>query len=178
MATLQSPPPRYVIVSRLRAAGCVFAEDEAQLLMSAARTPNDLADMVDRRATGLPLEHVLGWAEFYGLRKFWAQASSYPVGAPSTSSVALSHLRDQGLSSSTCAAAGGLVYEGEQYEPLPASLRGRVDILVANAPYVPTEAVALMPPEARVHEPRVARSEELDATVVIGTMPTRPSSSE
>jgi release factor glutamine methyltransferase len=31
-----------------------------------------------------------------------------------------------------------------------------VDVLVANAPYVPTEAVGLMPPEARLHEPRVA----------------------
>src|SRR6202040_874369 len=57
-----------VIVTRLRAAGCVFAEDEAQLLISAARTPADLATMVDRRAAGLPLEHVLGWAKFCGLR--------------------------------------------------------------------------------------------------------------
>ena len=63
-----SPPCRSAIVTRLRAAGCVFAEDEAQLLISAARTPADLAAMVDRRAAGLPLEHVLGWAEFCGLR--------------------------------------------------------------------------------------------------------------
>jgi release factor glutamine methyltransferase len=28
--------------------------------------------------------------------------------------------------------------------------------LVVNAPYVPSEAIATMPPEARVHEPRVA----------------------
>jgi len=54
------------------------------------------------------------------------------------------------------AAAGGQVYEGDLYEPLPATLRGRVDVLVANAPYVPTEAIGLLPPEARVHEPRVA----------------------
>ncbi len=38
------------------------------MLISAARTPADLAAMVDRRAAGLPLEHVLGWAEFCGLR--------------------------------------------------------------------------------------------------------------
>jgi release factor glutamine methyltransferase len=56
------------IVTRLRAAGCVFAEDEARLLISAAQTPADLAAMVDRRAAGLPLEQVLGWAEFCGLR--------------------------------------------------------------------------------------------------------------
>ena len=56
------------IVARLRAAGCVFAEDEARLLVSAARTPEELAAMVDRRVAGLPLEQVLGWAEFCGLR--------------------------------------------------------------------------------------------------------------
>jgi release factor glutamine methyltransferase len=57
-----------LIVSRLRAAGCVFAEDEARLLMSTARTPAELDAMVDRRVAGLPLEQVLGWAEFCGLR--------------------------------------------------------------------------------------------------------------
>lgn len=46
--------------------------------------------------------------------------------------------------------------DGDNCEPLPASLRGRVDILVANAPYVPTESIRLMPPEARIHEPRMA----------------------
>ena len=54
------------------------------------------------------------------------------------------------------AAAGGQVYEGDLYEPLPATLRGHVDVLVANAPYVPSEAIGLLPPEARIHEPRVA----------------------
>ena len=56
------------VVAALRAAGCVFAEDEARLLISAARTPADLAAMVDRRAAGLPLEHVLGWTDFCGVR--------------------------------------------------------------------------------------------------------------
>src|SRR5919198_868550 len=60
--------PHSEIVSRLRAAGCVFAEDEALLLISAAGSPGELAAMVDRRIAGLPLEHVLGWAEFCGLR--------------------------------------------------------------------------------------------------------------
>ncbi len=57
-----------LVVARLRAAGCVFAEDEAQLLMAAARTTDELSAMVERRAAGLPLEQVLGWAEFCGLR--------------------------------------------------------------------------------------------------------------
>jgi release factor glutamine methyltransferase len=48
------------------------------------------------------------------------------------------------------------VYAGDLYEPLPAKLRGRIDLVVANAPYVPTEAIAMMPSEARLHEPLVA----------------------
>jgi len=54
------------------------------------------------------------------------------------------------------AAAGGQVYQGDLYEPLPATLRGRVSILVANVPYVPTDAIGLLPSEARMHEPRMA----------------------
>src|SRR6201996_895575 len=60
--------PDSAIVTRLRAAGCVFAEDEARLLIAAARTPAELDVMVGQRVAGLPLEQVLGWAEFCGLR--------------------------------------------------------------------------------------------------------------
>src|SRR4030088_1333460 len=68
MPVFPSPDSLAAIVTRLRAAGCVFAEDETRLLVSAAQTPAALAAPVDRRAGGLPLEHVLGWAEFCGLR--------------------------------------------------------------------------------------------------------------
>jgi release factor glutamine methyltransferase len=68
MSADPSPQARSELVARLRAAGCVFAEDEARLLIGAARTPADLSAMVDRRAAGLPLEQVIGWAEFCGLR--------------------------------------------------------------------------------------------------------------
>jgi release factor glutamine methyltransferase len=56
------------VAARLRSAGCVFAEDEARLLIAAARTPAELAAMEQQRMAGQPLEHVLGWAEFCGLR--------------------------------------------------------------------------------------------------------------
>ena len=56
------------VVSALRAAGCVFAEDEARLLLSEATSTLELAEWVDRRVTGEPLEYILGWAEFCGLR--------------------------------------------------------------------------------------------------------------
>ncbi|HEY2794856.1 MAG TPA: putative protein N(5)-glutamine methyltransferase, partial [Micromonosporaceae bacterium] len=57
-----------MIISRLRAAGCVFAEDEAALLIEAAPDPAALERMVAQRVDGLPLEHILGWVEFCGLR--------------------------------------------------------------------------------------------------------------
>ncbi len=190
-----SPSPRSpsAVVSRLRAAGCVFAEDEARLLIAAAPTPADLAAMVDRRAAGEPLEHVLGWAEFCGLRiavepgvfvprrrteflvgqaAALAPAAAVVVdlccgsGAVGAALAAAGagvelHAVDVDPVAVRCArrnlaAVGGRVYEGDLYRPLPARLRGGVDVLVANAPYVPTEEVGLLPPEARLHEPRVA----------------------
>jgi release factor glutamine methyltransferase len=54
------------------------------------------------------------------------------------------------------AAAGGHVYQGDLFDPLPSSLRGRIDVLVANVPYVPTEEIALLPREARLYEPEAA----------------------
>ena len=55
-------------VLRLRAAGCVFAEDEAALLIAEATSAADLEHLVAARVSGLPLEHVLGWVEFCGDR--------------------------------------------------------------------------------------------------------------
>jgi release factor glutamine methyltransferase len=190
---------RAAIVKRLRAAGCVFAEDEAGLLISAAGTSAELAAMVDRRVVGLPLEQVLGWAEFCGLRievDLWVfvprlrseflvrEAAS--LGRPGalvldlccgTGAVGVAlaatlkqiqlHAVDIDPAAVRCArrnvaAVGGQVYEGDLYEPLPATLRGRVDILVANAPYVPTQEIGLLPAEARLHEPLVALDGGLD----------------
>jgi release factor glutamine methyltransferase len=48
------------------------------------------------------------------------------------------------------------VFEGDLYAALPGTLRGRVDVLAVNAPYVPTDEIALMPLEARDHEHLVA----------------------
>jgi len=197
--------PYDAIVSRLRAAGCVFAEDEARVMLAEARTPAELAGMVDRRADGLPLEQVLGWAQFGGLRiavepgvfvprrrtellvREAAELARPPAGhgdrTPTSSprvvldlccgsgalGAALAavlgrielHAADIDPTAVRCArrnvaAAGGRVYEGDLYEPLPMTLRGRVDVLVANVPYVPTDAIQMLPAEARVHEPRVA----------------------
>jgi len=45
------------------------------------------------------------------------------------------------------------VHLGDLFASLPADLRGRVDVLLANVPYVPTDDLELMPSEARLHEP-------------------------
>ncbi|GAA1303030.1 methylase [Planotetraspora silvatica] len=196
--------PLSVIVTRLRAAGCVFAEDEAELIVSTARTPDDVVAMVDRRVAGLPLEHVLGWAEFCGLRvavdpgvfvprprtEFLIRqaAALAPAGAvvvdlccgSGAMAAALAatldrpevHAADIDPAAVLCARRnlapyGGQVYEGDLYEPLPATLRGRVDVLVASPPYVPTGAIGSLPPEARVHEPHMALDGGADGLDVV-----------
>lgn len=55
-------------VVRLREAGCVFAEDEAEVLHGAASDDDALVSLVDRRAKGEPLEQVVGYADFAGIR--------------------------------------------------------------------------------------------------------------
>ena len=202
---------RASVVAALRAAGCVFAEDEARLLTDAARSADELAVMVARRVAGLPLEHVVGWAQFCGLRivlepgvfvprrrseflvrQAVALATAVPrtagrspvvlvdlccgSGAVGAALVAeLDRAADQAGSGPglvelhavdidpaavRCARrnvpAGARVYQGDLYAPLPAGLRGRADLIVANAPYVPSEAVAFLPPEARDYEPQLA----------------------
>jgi release factor glutamine methyltransferase len=193
-----------LVVGRLRAAGCVFAEDEARLLIAEARTPDELDAMVEQRAAGLPLEQVLGWAEFCGLRiavdpdvfvprrrtEFLVQQAVLdlhedsllpetpgPLARPGAVVVDLCcgsgaiaaalaaavqdaevYAVDLDPAAVRCARRNvpGHVYRGDLYRPLPARLRGRVAILAANVPYVPTGEIGFLPPEARAHEPRVA----------------------
>src|SRR3712207_2515948 len=61
----------------------------------------------------------------------------------------------------------GEVHHGDLFDPLPASLRERVDVLVANVPYVPTSAVDLLPRDAREHEPRLALDGGVDGLDVL-----------
>jgi release factor glutamine methyltransferase len=179
------------IVTTLRAAGCVFAEDEAELLIAAARDEAELAAMVEQRVSGLPIEHVVGWAEFHGLRiavdpgvfvprrrTSYLVDEAIALSRPSSVvvdlccgsgalGVAVASAQEVELYSADVEPAavrcarrnveplGGQVFEGDLFGPLPSALRGRVDILLSNVPYVPTDEVRLLPAEARLHEPLV-----------------------
>jgi release factor glutamine methyltransferase len=181
----------------LRRGGCVFAEDEATVLMSAAQSSTELDDMVHRRLAGQPLEHVVGWAQFCGLRIAVAPGVFVPrprteflveqaiaLTRPSSIVVDLCcgsgavgvavavgaasgnielHAADIDPDAVSCAQGNidragiaGRACQGDLYAALPSALRGRVDVLVANAPYVPTQAIPTLPREARLYEPQWA----------------------
>lgn len=179
------------LVARLRAAGCVFAEEEAALLVEAFAGPAALDAAVARRVGGEPLELVLGWADFAGVRVLLEpgvfvprQRTAYvvdlaaPLLAPGSVVVDLCcgsgalglalatrvpglvlHAADVSPMAVACARrnlepVGGTVHVGDLDAPLPVELRGRVGVIVANVPYVPSESVSLMPRESREHEPR------------------------
>jgi release factor glutamine methyltransferase len=172
-------------VSALRAAGCVYAEDEARLLVEEG---GDLEAMVARRVAGEPLEWVLGWAEFADLRVDVRPGVFVPRRRTELlAAEAIARLRPASVAVELCCGSGaiaaailqevpfvevhaadidpvavacarenlpnGNVHQGDLFDALPADLRGRIDVLVANTPYVPSGDVALMPPEARDHEP-------------------------
>ena len=172
----------------------MFAEDEAALLRARADDDAHLEAMVVDRVAGRPLEQIVGWVEFCGLRVVvdpgvfvprvrtehladltvdLARAADRPVvvelccGVAAIGTVVLAALDDVELVVADVDPAAvasarrnlgdrALVLQGDLDQPLPDHLRGRVDVLVANAPYVPTDAVGSMPPEARDHEPLVA----------------------
>ncbi len=202
-----SPVSEQDTVRRLRAAGCVFAEDEARLLHEAAATTVRLDELVTARVAGEPLEHLLGWVEFGGRRMVIEAGVFVPrrrteflveqaVGLAGAGDVVVDlccgsgalgaalaarvegielHAADLdpaavGCARRTIAAVGGVAYVGDLFEPLPPGLRGRVRVLMANVPYVPTSAIPLMPSEARDHEPRVALDGGSDGLQVMRRM--------
>lgn len=179
------------LVDRLRSAGCVFAEEEAELLLERAAGPEELELLTTRRVAGEPLEWLLGYVDFGGRRLSVGPG----VFVPRQRSVALveaavAELGPAGLLIELCAGSaaiaavigarrpgvdvvaaeldpvaaayarrnlpGGTVVVGDLFAPLPTTLRGRADVIVCNAPYVPSGRLATMPAEARDFEPRPA----------------------
>nr|WP_246280253.1 putative protein N(5)-glutamine methyltransferase [Nocardioides daedukensis] len=176
----------------MRAAGCVFAEEEAEILLESA-TGDDLEGLLARRVAGEPLEQVVGWARFAGLRVKVRPGVFVPrVRTERLVEVALAHHPRPEVVVDLCCGSGALglaflvgveksielhaadltaeavdcardnlegrgeVHRGDLYAALPDHLRGRIDVLLANTPYVPTSALGLLPPEARLHEPTSA----------------------
>jgi release factor glutamine methyltransferase len=179
------------VVERLRSAGCVFAEDEAELLVQAAGSPAELSALLERRVGGEPLEYILGWAEFCQLRVALDPGVFVPRRRTELlAREAILRARPGGIAVDLCCGSGALaaalldrverlevyasdidpravacagrnlgperVFEGDLFAALPVRLRGRIDVLVVNAPYVPTDSIRLMPPEARLHEAPVS----------------------
>jgi release factor glutamine methyltransferase len=192
------------IVLTLRAAGCVFAEDEARLLLDA--TSDDEPDaqgrleaLVARRVSGVPLEHLLGWAEFAGIRVLVDDGVFVPRRRTeflANRAVELAGTREHPVVLDLCCGSGAIalairesmpssagntaviyaadidpaavatarrnlpppavVVRSDLFDALPDELLGRIDVLVCNTPYVPTDAIGTMPPEARLFEAPLA----------------------
>lgn len=181
------------IVARLRAAGCVFAEDEAEVLLETTRDPARLDELVSLRCSGVPLEHVVGWTRFAGLRLAVhpgvfvprrrsealvretvavtphgatvldlccgcgalgaAIATAVPGIALWASDIDPAAVRN---AAENLAPFTAVVRVGDLDEAIPETLRGMVDVVVANVPYVPSGRVEYLPAEAREHEQRAA----------------------
>ena len=183
------------IVERLRAAGCVFAEDEAEVILSSAASDDEVERMVVERIEGAPLEIVVGWAELGGARyvvrpgvfvprrrtEFLVELArslapgvvldlccgSGAVGA--AVGAAELHATDIDPVAVECARLNvrGSVYLGDLFEPLPPSLAGRIDVITLIAPYVPTDEISLLPREARLYEPAFTLDGGADGLAVV-----------
>jgi release factor glutamine methyltransferase len=184
------PVTRTQAIARLREAGCVFAEEEATVLSEAAAGNEEtLAALVERRATGEPLEQVAGYADFCGVRVRLRPGVFVPrVRSELLVRVAAEEDRAK-IVVDLCCGSGALglavqrrrpqialhsadldpvavatardnlttpVYEGDLFAALSDALRGRIDVLIANVPYVATGHIPLLPAEARDHEPLIA----------------------
>lgn len=171
------------IVARLRAAGCVAAEEEAAELVAVARDVVGLAALVDRRAGGEPLAWLVGSVDFCGIR-----VKVHPgvyVPRPQTEALArraAGHLAPGATALDLCTGAGpiarvlqevGTVVAtdldpaavacaqdngvdarlGHLDVPLPPALHGAVDVMTAVVPYVPTDELRFLPRDVVAHEP-------------------------
>ena len=163
------------VVARLRAAGSVFAEDEARLL-------GDDERLIARRIAGERLEHVLGWVEFCGLRievdpgvfvprpqteelaeraaalepaialDLFAGTAAIGCVLKARNPRARVVAGEVDPAALACASRNGERYGVEVLRSdvdagIPPELAGRVDVITANVPYVPTHELAFVPHE-------------------------------
>lgn len=185
---------RALLAQELRLSGCVFADDEADVILRAAPDRAAMFDMLQRRIAGMPLEHIVERAGFHGLdvivragvfvprqRTEWLVVQACAVirphdvvldlccgtaaiGVAVLASVPVAELHAADIDPVALACAhenlaghsNAFVHRTDLFEGLPDDLRGALDVVAANAPYVPSSEIGLMPIEAREYEPREA----------------------
>ncbi|MFE5670343.1 hypothetical protein ACFQ58_01915 [Agromyces sp. NPDC056523] len=191
---LDSSDPIAAIAARLRASGCVFAEEEAGILLEDGVSAAELERRVRRREAGEPLEQVVGWVRFGSMRLSVgpgvfvprqrtlrlaraavrvAREQERPVVlepfcgvAPLAASVAAAvteseiHVADIDPAALEHARrnlpAGAGVHVSDGLDGLPTALHGRVTLVAAVPPYIPSTEHRLVPREALEHEPEAA----------------------
>jgi release factor glutamine methyltransferase len=141
------------IVNRLRSAGSVFAEDEAALLVTQEPDARARERLIARRVAGEPLEIILGWVEFAGLRLEVAPGVFVPrVKTEFVARLAVENLPHGGTLADLCCGVGAIA---------AAVASKRPDAVVTAADISPTAvAVAarnLAPYGATVVEADIAR---------------------
>jgi release factor glutamine methyltransferase len=174
---------RRAVEERLRQAGCVAAEAEAVELLAGAPDERTLEGWIERRETGEPLAWIVGATTFCGVRVAVdlgvfvprpqseelarrAAATTPPRGrvadlctGSGAVGAAVAHLArstavvgvDVDPRSARCASRNGVpTVVGD----LGAALRDRsFDVVVAVAPYVPTDQLVFLPADVRRFEP-------------------------
>ena len=171
-------------MARLRAAGCVFAEDEARLL-------GDREELIARRCAGERLEHVLGWADFGGVRVRVEPGVFIPrpetvhlaraavdlqprihldlfSGSGAISAYVQHHVPDARVVAAELHMSDSLranvreVHESDVDHGVPRELEGRVDVLTANVPYVPTADLQYAPHDGETDDALDGGADGLD----------------
>ena len=105
-------------VTALRAAGCVFAEQEAAVLIEAAPDGDALAHLVARRATGEPLEQVVGHADFCGVRVRLRPGVFVPrLRSELLVRLAVAHAREDAVVVDLCCGSGALGLAVRRWRP-------------------------------------------------------------
>jgi release factor glutamine methyltransferase len=198
------------IAVSLRAAGCVFADEEAAVLQGSAASDEELLAMVRRRVSGEPIEQIVRWAEFCGQRvevepgvfvprrrtEFLVrQAASLarcisgharPLAALDlccgTGAIGMAladqlppfdlYAADIDPVAVACARRNldglGRVFRTDLFRGLPNKLRGRIDLVVSCAPYVPDAHLRVLPAESRDFEPKTALAGGDEGLDVVG----------
>ncbi len=174
------------VVDRLIAAGCVAAEEEAEELVGAAPDTATLDAWLTRREHGEPLAWIVGAVGFCGRRVVVEPGVYVPrPQTEELARRAGEALPEGGWAADLCTGTGAIAAHlarsvrgakvvgvdideaavhcarrngvaaavGDVGRPLVAD---RFDVVVAVAPYVPSASLALLPRDARDHEPLTA----------------------